>query len=379
VAKKEKKITKVVYPKSFGSKKYPEFIRNSIFLKAFPKPKKAFPKIGLKNCDNALSTVKITGKALQMQLLDKFRSAIEYIQPTNKTVRDRQFEDFDMECSVLCGQLDNDICGTYDGDDDLNKYFSNGNLILPEGIFSFTRFDKSVKLSKNPLISDFAKELIKFCKARHIKCDKLKKLSFTKSADATDVIPASWKNKDLRICFSSENEKGYWDIATMSMRKISSCMRWSSSHAKSLVGSILDPYVGIIYITDGTYTKHGKSMLARAVVRFVVKGNQREPHIMIEKLYPENFNRSVSRIFQSYIEQRINLPVIIADEDDWGGGSYSSFSIPTTEQTESILELEQDSYGHDDGTYLSYRDSGIDYDDVPKFYNPNKIKSFARR
>src|ERR1700691_6175216 len=115
MAKKEKKITKVVYPKSFGSKKYPEFIRKSIFLKAFPKPKKAFPKIGLKNCEAALSGIKLTGDALYMSQLSSFCDAISEIAPTKKTKIDDEFNDFSMDCEELGAQLDED---NYDGDRD---------------------------------------------------------------------------------------------------------------------------------------------------------------------------------------------------------------------------------------------------------------------
>jgi hypothetical protein len=76
------------------------------------------------------------------------------------------------------------------------------------------------------------------------------------------------KNK-LRIVFSTDP----WDIATMSMRGIYSCQRWdgNSEHKVRLVGTILDPCAGVIYLTDGTKTRYGEKMLARSVVRLVAQ------------------------------------------------------------------------------------------------------------
>lgn len=78
-----------------------------------------------------------------------------------------------------------------------------------------------------------------------------------------EIIEARQFLDGLTLKFSADP----WDIATMSMRGITSCMAWSSSHSRSLVGSILDPCCGIIYLER----KDGQ-MVARSVVR-VVKEN----------------------------------------------------------------------------------------------------------
>lgn len=241
------KSSRMVYPKSFNDKKYPEFIRNSVFLKAYPKPEKVFPRIGLKNCEVALSSIK-TDEA--RELMDSFRGG-----------------------------------------------------------------------------------------------------------------------KNLKVCFSSSGEKGYWDIATMSMRKITSCMYWGSGNSRTLIGSILDPYTGIIYITDGKNTKYGEGMLARAVVRFVIN-KKNLPHIFIEEIYySQPYHRRMSAelrdVFEVFIAAKTNLPIAICP---------SSFSIPQTETTHSIFDAITD----DADSTLSYRDSCIYYTVSKKFYDPSKVKSYAR-
>lgn len=76
-------------------------------------------------------------------------------------------------------------------------------------------------------------------------------------------------NDTYDIGFSSSDEKGLWDIATMSMRGVRSCMRWGSKHHTHLVGSIIDPFCGIIYLTNRKRNKYGCLFKKRAVVRFV--------------------------------------------------------------------------------------------------------------
>ena len=70
----------------------------------------------------------------------------------------------------------------------------------------------------------------------------------------------------------------------MSMRGIKSCMNWENGNSHSLVGSLVDPYAGVIYITDNTDTKYGKSMIARSVVRFI-SNKKGKPALLIEQAY----------------------------------------------------------------------------------------------
>src|ERR1019366_811087 len=192
------------YPKSFKSEKYPKFIQKSIFLKAYPKPKKIFPRIGLKNYKVSLTT-----------------KEIKSISPRIK--------------------------------------------------------------------------------------------------------------KKLKICFSSEGNKGFWDIATMSMRGVSSCMRWSNTHSKSLIGSILDQYAGVIYITNEIQTRYGDKIIARAVVRLIVD-SKNKPYIFIERIYNNSGDDddAIENIFNSFIKKRTDLPI-------YDGDAYCNLChIPICEPIESI-------------------------------------------
>jgi hypothetical protein len=92
--------------------------------------------------------------------------------------------------------------------------------------------------------------------------------------------------KGYRIVFSSDGDRGLWDISTMSMRGITSCQRWDKDgyHCKKLIGSMLDPYTGIIYLTRGIKTSRGEKMEKRAVVRFILRQNK-TPMLFLERIY----------------------------------------------------------------------------------------------
>jgi len=132
------------------------------------------------------------------------------------------------------------------------------------------------------------------------------------------------------VVFSSKPE----DIMHMSMRGIKSCMRWQSRHSKSLIGSVIDPYCSIIYLTDNLKTKN---MLARAVVRYVHNSDNCSNEIFIEKIY---FNKKfteisdilndyfygdefeidetkVLKIFKDYIKSKTNLNISYKYDDCW--------------------------------------------------------------
>jgi hypothetical protein len=137
---------------------------------------------------------------------------------------------------------------------------SSGNYSSSNKLLSRIVDQKGTVLFKlGDTVNKVASELYSWCKNFKSKdtiiiSDELKKASHLKKRDG-----------NYKIVFSSDP----WDILTMSMRGIESCMRWDSSHAKCLVGSVLDPYAAVMYITDGKKTPYGPNMLYRSVVRLV--------------------------------------------------------------------------------------------------------------
>lgn len=90
---------------------------------------------------------------------------------------------------------------------------------------------------------------------------------------------------NMEIVFSSDGNEGLWDIATMSMRGIKSCQSWDAGHRRQLIGSILDPFVGIIYLASSK-DKLGTKMIRRSLVRFVIERSSGKKCLMIDRMYP---------------------------------------------------------------------------------------------
>jgi len=170
-----------------------------------------------------------------------------------------------------------------------------------------------------------------------------------------------------KVVFSSANKNGMWDIATMSMRGFTSCQSWNGCYKRNLIGSMVDPFLGIIYITDGTRNKKGPKMLRRALVRYVVHSRTHKPALFLERVYPHSTytqDPQAVAIFTAYLTQHTNLPVITS--------SYS-YVIPNSKIVQKMSSCGKFADGKD--FCRSYRDSGIGYTRSRKIYYPN-IKAF---
>lgn len=158
-------------------------------------------------------------------------------------------------------------------------------------------------------------------------------------------------DKKLKIVFSSAKIDGAWDIATMSMRGITSCQSWTSSRAHHLIGSIIDPCCAIMYITnDKEFGEHGREMLYRTVVRFVVHKTM-GPCLFMEQMYSSERDvdkeGAVGLLFATLLHKRTKLPIIYNPISK----TYIKYAIfiPETDQIKNS------------SWHASYRDSGIQY------------------
>ena len=145
------------------------------------------------------------------------------------------------------------------------------------------------------------------------------------------------------ITFASGGVDGLWDILTMSMRGFRSCQSWDGQHKEKLIGSLIDPYLGIIYLSSNVDTPYGKQFIYRCLVRFVIDSESNRPHLFLEKMYPEH-NKSVAFLFKKYLEEKIKGKFPVLD------------TVTKTDYLPvftSIKYLDEDTF--------SYRDSKIIY------------------
>lgn len=126
----------------------------------------------------------------------------------------------------------------------------------------------------------------------------------------------------LDLVFSAAGTQCFYDLATMSMRGALSCMHWANSHSTHVIGSVVDPFCAIIYLTDRKHTKYGRSIIKRSLVRLLAKSNDHTPHLFIERPYTKSDNtdpfryankcnnpNEISTVFANYLSSKTGLEV----------------------------------------------------------------------
>jgi hypothetical protein len=175
-------------------------------------------------------------------------------------------------------------------------------------------------------------------------------------------------SKEMFVKFSSDQEEGFWDIVTMSMRGIQSCQTWEQGIGNSckVIGSMLDPFTGIIYFTGGgTFNSYGSRMIRRCIVRYVIDHTQgyqvattKTPYLLLEKMYPA-FDKPSLDAFIKAIKDRVpNIEVLYTTEVG------TKAITPGTKLFRSYVPL-SDEMKALDGKYYPYCDSALSFREDP--------------
>src|ERR1019366_50256 len=115
--------------------------------------------------------------------------------------------------------------------------------------------------------------------------------------------------KTYNIVFSSTGEDGLWDIATASMRGITSCQSWTSPQSKGLIGTMSSKYTAVIYMEHDTQVPpYGTKMLYRSMVRFCINGKTKKPVIVIDKMYM-SVNEATLSAFKRILHKKSGIDV----------------------------------------------------------------------
>lgn len=280
-----------IIPEILEKHAYPNYIRQHPIFSQIQKYIKVFDYKGLQNqyepINNSLAVP--SAKALLKELSEEYNSKKEYLII--------KYESGDSLTSGICNLLIKLI----DPDYIVLKNEGKISFRLPEDIYSFSG-EKIFPVNKSLFA---ALEKLNECKEPILIRSPIEEFS--------NFSQINFPIKGAKIHFSSDP----WDLATMSMRGISTCQSWNGEYRQALIGSMLDPFIGVIYISSGgKNTPYGSRMLYRSVVRFVV-GKDKKQFLLLDTLY-RTFNKEVVSLFKDFLSKKSNLNVIYApDNSDW--------------------------------------------------------------
>lgn len=337
-----------------GSGSYPDFIRRYFAENKDAKAEKVFPKIGLRNCTHSFKLASISGiKDAACVYIDRLREILAN-EVYNQKTHYYYYDYYEMERK-------NRFCNSVNTIIDLMKKDSKSfikvstdkiELLLPKNVEGF------------PAGSDLF-SVITNLRSGVPNLNRLDSI-LAKNINSFSILQP--ETTPLSIIFSGAGDRASWDIATMSMRGITSCQRWGNEHAYALIGSMIDPYAGILYIASNASDAYGKQMIKRSVVRFVIHKKTHKPAILIERIYPHDYNSGLADImtlgvFVDFLKKKTKekFPVIYGENNKDARAHF----IPITKFVSKLPNNKR-----------SYRDSKIaykPYKDVSKVLNDKHI------
>jgi hypothetical protein len=331
--------------KIFAEKKFPSFITGHNLFKNFKEVKKVFPEIGLPNSEKeievdntkeAQDAAKALLAGIQNALNERLRTINKYADKKSDMGAKRKVK---LENSKeLLTEVKNQLSKSAK-----NFVISNNGRItlnLPNDIISK---DKKVVFKSGEGLFRVYNKLNETLREGHfLAMDKLENFHEFKEFSTKNVPSLKYK-----IRFSSDGAEGLWDIATMSMRGISSCQTWGTGNSSHIVGSMVDPFTAIIYLTSGgKFNEHGSKMIRRCIVRFVVDEKKKIPFIAIERMYPSMEKPALDKFVDFLKERTDNKFEIVYLPDSRRYGMY----VPMSKIVGALPAHEQ-----------PYRDSGLAY------------------
>lgn len=285
----------------FAEKKFPSFITTHSVFRSFKEVRKVFPEIGLPNTEKEIEVDnKKEAEASAQMLVTEIQGMIDKrLRTINKFAAKKISGDPEAPEKKLMGKkrkrkLENAVKLLTEIRDQILKskgkflVTNNGRvtLNLPKDVLDIE--DKVAFKTGEGLFRVYNKLNDVLREGHFLAMTKLEDLIQFKEFSAKNVPALKYK-----VRFASDGSEGAWDIATMSMRGVSSCQSWASAGGVNhgtfthIVGSIVDPFTGIIYLTSGAkFNEHGTKMIRRCIVRFMVDEKARTPFIALERMYP---------------------------------------------------------------------------------------------
>jgi hypothetical protein len=324
--------------KLFEERKFPKWFSTHPVFSEIKQIKKVFPGIGLENCEGQtgvgdLAVVHASAITLIADLKEKLSSRINGLsnfvnaRPDMAVAR----RDHAAKCSALMA----DVLDAINKDPNAFVQVQNNRttLKLPLNIVHNKR---QVFRQNESLFRVFNKLNDALHEHKFASMGRVENLDSFKAFSA-DNIP----NNDYKIVFSADGADGAWDIATMSMRGIESCQSWDGEYRYCTIGSVIDPFVGIIYLTSGSNQKYGTKMIRRSIVRFVVNEETRKPFILIDYMYPSLDNRVLEQ-FKTFLKTKANGKFEIKYAPNLDGKALKSTYIPLNDIRTKLRSFSED-------------------------------------
>jgi hypothetical protein len=285
----------------FKTKKFPNWFADNPIFKKVDKIKKVFPSIGLPNSEEEIQVDNIApAKTAAKQLVAAIGGSISHrIETLEKYVAKKpEMSEARKAQSDKCLLMLKGILALMN-----NKPAFIGNV---NGRFTL-KMPSDIVVNGEPVFRETQSlfrvynRLNEYLSNGHFsKMVKLEDMYQFKTF-STENVP----NNKFKIVFSADGADGLWDIATMSMRGVKSCQSWDDGAYKHCtIGSVIDPYVGIIYLTSGAkFSDHGSRMMKRCIVRFVIDSNTNKPYLLLDNMYP-NFDDNVFGQFAKFLKSK---------------------------------------------------------------------------
>lgn len=328
----------MIIPKSITSSKYPHFIRKNKFFKKNEIPSKNFEELGLSNTyskikSDAISNIE-NAKAFKNKIACHIVNAANQIAKISKYTPDRfayyRFNSPEAanESKEATVKLLLELAAKLSDDSTIIIKKSSSSVKLIDSFYAILL--QAANESEKHLIDGQLCKMLNYC-------------------DNQKSLYKYWElpNDEMKVVFSSKGNQASWDIATMSMRGITSCQRWDHSMAKHLIGSIVDPNAAIMYLTNGKDTKYGTQMIRRSVVRIAFENKTGEKVLLMERIYPfltrsDYTDPSTLEIFRNFLVKKTKnqIKIVYALDKTFNSKKYS---LPKSQEL-SLLKTSEQSY-----------------------------------
>lgn len=281
------------------NRQYPDFIRSHAIFSNLKKINKIFPKIGLPNTveecqydhdDAKLIAAELLVNSVRKELVRLLEQSA--LGKTRSLVNDLYYQISSYYNYMVTKEEDKKVaikffnnCCYYEGKD----FFKKGESFFK----GYNKFSEEIK------------------KTTGLEVTPLEKMESFKSFSASNVTG------NTKLIFSSNNEDGAWDIATISMRGINSCQTWGTAQSRGLIGSIASYFVGVIYLTSGSkINDFGTKMIRRSLVRYCIHKDTKKSALLVDKIYPSDDN-AARKLFRDFLIKKTKLPVLFPTDPEW--------------------------------------------------------------